>query len=391
MNKSLLNTGVQDFIKNNFKADILSIALKSSPFDGVTPQELAQQVAGRKKTLEKLPSWHRANAIYYPPGLNLEQASSEATARYKASLISGNWLVDLTGGFGVDAYFFARQSQRVDYFEIDTGLAEIAAHNFRQLGATNIRVHPGDGLDYLRGLQPGSSLPDWIYADPSRRHAKKGRVIRLEDYAPDIPGNLDLLLGVSDNLLVKTSPMLDLSAGLKALRQVAEIHVVAVKNEVKELLWVIRSTASDGPRIHSSDLSDGHPPFRFHPDEEASASSQLALPARYLYEPGAALLKAGAFKLAGTRYGLGKLHRHTHLYTSEKLIPYPGRRFRILETHPYKPGRLPYREGHVNSRNFPEDVARIRKRNRIKSGGNTYLFFVRAADDALRVLAAEAV
>ncbi len=368
----------------------MSIALKSSPFDGVTPQELAQQVAGRKKTLEKLPSWHRTDAIYYPPGLNLEQASSEATARYKASLISGNWLLDLTGGFGVDSYFFSLQSDRVDYFEINAGLAEIAGHNFRQLGATNIRVHPGDGLDYLRGLQ-SDNRPDWIYADPSRRHSKKGRVIRLEDYTPDIPGNLDLLLGTSENLLVKTSPMLDISAGLKALGQVTDVHVVAVANEVKELLWVIRREAPDGPRIHACDLSDEHPPFRFHPEEEAAADSRLAKPAEYLYEPGAALLKAGAFKLAGTRYGLGKLHRHTHLYTSEKLIPYPGRRFRILEDLAYKPGRLPYREGHVNSRNFPEDVARIRKRNRIKSGGNTYLFFVRVADDALRVLAAEAV
>ena len=369
----------------------MSIALKSSPFEGISPKELAQQVAGRKKTREKLPSWYRARAIYYPPGLNLEQASSEATAAYKASLVSGSWLVDLTGGFGVDSYFFSRQTNRVDYFEIDPGLAEIAAHNFRQLGAENICVHPGDALAYLRDFRPGEERPDWMYADPSRRHARKGKVIRLEDYTPDIPGNLSQLLKVAENLLVKTSPMLDLSAGLKALGPVTDIHVVAVKNEVKELLWVLRPGATASPRIHACDLSADHPPFSFQPEEEAAAESRFSLPARYLYEPGAALLKAGAFRLAGTRYGLAKLHQHTHLYTSDQLAPYPGRRFRILDDLPYKPGKLPYREGHVNSRNFPEDVARIRKRNRIKSGGATYLFFVRVADEGLRVLEAEAV
>ncbi|WP_255444097.1 class I SAM-dependent methyltransferase [Robiginitalea sp. SC105] len=369
----------------------MSIALKPSPFDWVSPQELAQQLSGRKKAREKLPSWHETPGIYYPPGLNLEQASSEQTAAYKAGLVSGEWLVDLTGGFGVDSTFFARRVNRVEYCEIDPELALIAAHNFQVLGATNVRVHAVDGLEYIRMMEGHANRPSWIYADPSRRHQTKGKVIRLEDYTPEIPQNLDLLLQATDNLLLKTAPMLDIRAGLASLEFVREVHVVAWNNEVRELLWILQKGFSGEPRIKALDLADGMPPFTFTLAEEAASVSRTTPLAKYLYEPGAALLKAGAFKLVGDHYELGKLHRHTHLYTSDALIPFPGRRFRVLRSLPYKPGRLPFRKGHVNSRNFPEDVAKIRKRNRIRSGGDTYLFFIRLHDESLQVVEAKAV
>ena len=237
MNKILLNTGVQDYIKNNLKADIVSVALKKSPFPGVKPSEIAQQLAGLQKVQKKLPAWFESQGIYYPPVLNLEQCSSEQTAMYKAGLASGNTLLDLTGGFGVDSYFFSRRLGQVHYCELDPNLAEIAAHNFAQLGAGNIAVHAQSGLEVLEHLLKAGNRPDWIYADPSRRNARGSRVVLLEDYQPNIPAHVDRLLASTNNLLLDTSPMLDLAAGSRSLRHSREIHVVAIDNEVRELLW----------------------------------------------------------------------------------------------------------------------------------------------------------
>ncbi len=369
----------------------MSIALAKSPFPNITPQELAQQVAGLQKTRQKLPTWSKTPGVYYPPAVSLEQSSSEITAQYKSGLVSGERLLDVTGGFGVDSYYFARRIGEVTYCETDTALAEIAAHNFRVLGQPGIRVHPGDGLAYLRELAARGPRPDWVYADPSRRHARKGRVIRLGDYAPDIPSNLEFILGNCGDLMLKTSPMLDLTSGLASLRHVRAIHVVAVGNEVKELLWLLRHGHRAEAKIIATDLEGSEPPFGFTMTEESKAESTYGGPQEYLYEPHAALLKAGAFRLTGSRYGLLKLHKNTHLYTASTLIPFPGRRFRIRGVQAYKPGKLGFSSGHVNSRNFPEDVATIRRRNRIKSGGDSYLFFVRTPDDSLKVIEAHAV
>lgn len=370
--------------------DIVSVALKKSPFQGVRPAEIAQQLAGLRKAQKKLPAWFACPGIYYPPALNLEQSSSEKTGLYKASLAGGKTLLDLTGGFGVDSYFFARRFETVHYCEVNPELAEIASHNFDRLGAGNIAVHAQSGLEVLAELRAKGVRPDWIYADPSRRDAGGGRVIRLEDYLPDIPSNLDTLLAATDNLLVKTSPMLDLAAGSRSLQAVREIHVVAVANEVKELLWWMQP-GFRGPCTRVALDLEGGEPLSFTPGEEALATCTYGPPLAFLYEPHAALMKAAPFGLLGERYGLAKLHRHTHLYTSQNLVPFPGRRFRLREVLPYKAGRLPFVKAHVATRNFPESVAAIRRRTGIKPGGETYLFFVKISDDSLKVLVTEAV
>ncbi len=368
----------------------MSVALKKSPFPGVKPSEIAQQLAGLQKARKKLPTWFACPGIYYPPTLNLEQCSSEQTATYKAGLTSGDTLLDLTGGFGVDSYFFSKQFRQVHTCELDPDLAEIASHNFTQLGAGNISVHPKSGLEVFDELRKKSIRPDWIYADPSRRDSKGGRVVTLEDYQPDIPAHLDELLAGTDNLLLKTSPMLDLSAGSRSLRHIREIHIVAVDNEVRELLWWLQP-GHEGPCTRLAiNLGKGEP-MRFTPEEEGAAQCSYSLPSAFLYEPNAALMKAAPFCLLGQRHGLAKLHQHTHLYTSEELMPFPGRRFRIREVLPYKAGKLPFSKAHVATRNFPERVEVIRKRTGIKPGGDTYLFFVKTADDSLKVLVTEAV
>lgn len=368
----------------------MSVALKTSPFEGIKPAEIAQQLAGFRKSKKKLPTWYARPGIYYPPTLNLEQCSSEQTARYKAGLASGEMLLDLAGGFGVDSYFFSQRFRKVHYCETDPELAEIASHNFTQLEAGNITVHPESSLEVLERLGKEGLRPDWIYADPSRRSTRGARLIRLEDYLPDIPAHLDTLLASTDNLLVKTSPMLDLVAGTRSLRQIREIHVVAVNNEVRELLWWLQP-GFEGPCTRVAiDLGKGEP-LRFTLEEELAASCSCTLPGAYLYEPNAALMKAGPYNLLGMRYGLGKLHRHTHLYTSDLLVSFPGRRFRIQEMLPYKAGKLAFYKAHVATRNFPESVEAIRRRSRIKPGGDTYLFFVKISDESLKVLVTEAV
>lgn len=391
MNTKTLNIEVQVFIKENLNSDIAAISLKKSPFPGVSSQELAVQIRGMRTAAVKLPTWYATPGIYYPPTLNMEQASSEPLAHYKAGLIGGGVLVDLTGGFGVDSYFFSKGFKKVHYCERDTGLAQIAAHNFDRLGAHNIEVHVGDGLNILEEIASGKEAIDCIYLDPSRRGKGGKRVFRLSDYQPPVAEILPRLFLAGRQVLLKTAPMLDLTEGQKLLGNVREVHVVGLQNEVRELLWWLDKEWIAPPEIIASDLFYPHPALRFSESSEADSQAVFSMPKKYLYEPNACMLKAGAFKTAALRYDLSKLHPSTHLYTSQSLVPFPGRRFEIKQTHPYKPGKLAFRKANVSTRNFPESVAVIRKRNRISDGGNTYLFFIRCMDESLRVLVAEPV
>jgi hypothetical protein len=388
LNKLLLRSDVQDFIFENTNLDPTQVSLGKSPFQGVLPGELAGQVAARKKAQTKVPLWFAQKGIYYPPMINLEQASSEDTARYKASLLKGgDAFLDLTGGSGVDTYFIGEVFREVHYAERNRDLAEIAVHNFGVLGATHIVPHVGNGLELLENTHFGSLGWDWIYLDPSRRKKNRSKVFLLQDSEPPLPDALPLLFRASRNLLVKTSPMLDLSEGTRLMEYVREVHVVSVGNEVRELLWWLQEGYEGEADRVAVELREKDGALRFRASEEARAEVAYHAPMRYLYEPNAAILKAGAFKMASSRYGLGKIHPHTHLYTSDAFVDFPGRRFEILENLAYKPGKLPFDKANVSVRNFPDSVAALRKRNKIKDGGSIYLFFIRSLDAALRVLA----
>lgn len=389
MNRELLNPDVQIFLKKNSDCNATEISLKKSPFPKLSSSELAQQLAGRQKAKLKLPSWYATAGILYPRGINLEQSSSELTGKYKAKLTGGEAILDLTGGFGVDSYCFSRNSHKVLYCELHAELADIAKHNFEVLGIENIQVHNTSGLDFVKQLKVTNQKLDWIYADPSRRDSKGGRIIKLEDYEPNIPAHLTTLLDSTQNLLVKTSPMLDLASGINSLKHVREIHIVGVKNEVRELLWWLQPAYSGPVTRVALDLTLGYE-FRVI-DGEENAECKFSLPHTFLYEPNAALMKMGAYSLIASRYGLAKLHPQTHLYTGENLIDFPGRRFRILEVMPYKARKLPFNKANIAVRNFSESVDQIRKRTGIKSGGETYLFFVKILDDAYKVLVTETV
>ncbi len=378
MNPLLLHKEVQEFIfeKSNNPIDLSKLILSGSPFKGITSQELAQQISGRLKTKQKLSTWFAKTNIYYPATLNLEQSSSEATAIYKSNLVSGTTLIDITGGFGVDDYYFSKKMQHVIHCELNTSLNKIASHNFDILGVENIQPLCGDGLEVLKNHEN----IDWIYIDPSRRSDHKGKVFFLEDCIPNVPKHLDFLYTKSNNILIKTSPLLDIHLGVKTLKNVKEIHVVAVENEVKELLWVLdKSFTNKDISIKTTNiLKTNAQDFSFLLKEEVQQPIKLGFPKKFIYEPNASILKSGGFLSIGNAYGIEKLHLHSHLYTSDQQISFPGRSFEIISVLPYHKKALSkagITKANITTRNFPENVSTLRKKLKIKDGGEIYLFF----------------
>nr|WP_289062438.1 class I SAM-dependent methyltransferase [uncultured Zobellia sp.] len=378
MNKNILNTGVQEFIKNKFNTDIMSVLLKKPIFEEISNRELAEQLESKKKCEKKLPTWFSSANIYYPNKLNIEQTSSEVTAKYKADLVSGKSLVDVTGGLGVDSYFFSQKIDQVHHCELDQNLSEIATHNFNILNINNVITHAENGLDFLQKLK---SPVDWIYIDPSRRGDLKQRVFLLSDCLPNVVENLDLLFSKSENILIKTAPLLDISAGINELDYIKEIHVIALDNDVKELSWVLKKGYQGSITVKTTNKTPKQDQgFDFELHAEKDAISEFSEPLTFLYEPNAAILKSGAFKIIGQATQLKKLHTNTHLYTSDSLIDFPGRRFKIESIFPYNKSALKkadIKNANITTRNFPESVATIRKKMKIKDGGQIYLFFAK--------------
>lgn len=365
----------------------MSVLLHGPQFEGVSPKELVAQLEAKKKSRDKLPTWFHSANIYYPNKLNIEQTSSEATARYKAQIVSGKSLVDLTGGFGVDCYFFSQKIASVVHCEISPELSEIAAHNFKILDRKNINCISADGMDFLKTM---TQTFDWIYIDPSRRNNKKGKVFLLADCLPNLPENLDLVFQKTQNVLLKTSPLLDIKQGISELAHVKEVHVVALNNEVKELLFVLEKDFVGSIAIQTVNIINGkEDKFRFMLEDEQNSTVALGEPSTYLYEPNAAIMKSGGFKSIGATYQFHKLHPHSHLYTSTNLIDFPGRSFVIEKALPYSKGSmktLGIAKANITTRNFPLSVADIRKKHNIKDGGETYLFFTKDLNDSLLVL-----
>ncbi len=376
MNKAILNPKVQEFILNNIKSDLTRLVLSGSPFPDVSVQELAQQIAAVKTAEKKLPTWFKTENLLFPPKLNLEQTSSEVTARYKASLVSGKKMADLTGGFGIDSYFFSKQVEKLDYCELNEELAELTAHNFKVLNVSNLEIHIGDGLEFLRNSK-GSF--DWIYLDPARRDDHGGKVFRLADCTPDVPAHLDLLFSKTKKVLIKSSPLLDLKAGIEELKKVSEIHIVAVNNEVKELIWLLEKVPSGETVVKTVNFGKKEVQSFEGSLNSPSKEAVFQLPQNFLYEPNAALMKSGLFDLIAEKTSTSKLHPNSHLYTSEELQEFPGRKFEIVDTMSFNikelKKKLKLKKANITTRNFPDSVEKIRKKLKIKEGGDSYLFF----------------
>jgi 16S rRNA G966 N2-methylase RsmD len=364
------------FLEQHANNDTHRLLLSAARYPGIDMEFAVRQIEGRRKAAEKFPSLTGNANFIYPIKLSMEQCSSETTALYKAALTDGLSVIDLTGGLGIDAIFMSKQSRSYCYVERNEELAEVATHNFAACKVT-VESHCADGLDFLRS---NNRQFDCIYLDPARRDDKKQKVVLLSACEPDVPANLGLLWQHTNKILVKASPMLDITQAARELGYVERVHVVAVKNECKELLFECRKNASEYSIVSINLQSDNNVPFCFTPQEETDAqttyTNQLG---SYLYEPNAAILKAGAFRLTGMRFGLQKLHPDSHLYTSDTLRnDFPGKTFRIeaagsLNKQTVKK-LLPGRKANVVVRNFPARPEEIRKKFGLLDGGEKFLF-----------------
>lgn len=389
MNTHILTPDVQDFINKHLHDDVHKIAMSKSLFEGIEGKELANQILSKKKSQKKLPTWFNTSLIYFPAVLSIEQTSSEVTAAYKSSLTVGDTLIDLTAGFGVDSYYFSKKMKSTVHCEINEELLQIAAYNAGILGQYNTQFINIDGLQFLKD---NDTHFDTIYIDPVRRGAT-GKVFMLKDCSPNVVENADLLLQKSRRVIIKTAPMLDITAGLKELNNVSEVQIVSVRNEVKELLWILEKDSKPSIKITAVTINDQVKTFSFEKDEDHDQDLLGPEPYSFLYEPDAALLKSGAFDLIAKRYELKKLHAQTQLYASNLITTsFPGRIFKI--TRILSPGELKKDKqltGNVIVRNYRDTPENLIKKFKIKSADSRFLIFTESRQLGFIVIEADII
>ena len=379
-----IDTNTAVFIQEHRHDDVRMLALQAAKFRDIDINEAVIQIAGRQIAEKKIPSWAKEDQILYPKHLSMEQCSSEVTAKYKASLVHGDSLADLTAGFGVDFSFIARNFKKADYVERQDYLCELAEHNFNKLGLDNVTVHCTDGVEYLRDMEP----VDCLFLDPARRDANGGKTVAISECEPDVCALESLLIEKGKKVLIKLSPMLDIFSALNELKSVSELHIISVNNECKELILILEKEDIN-PQQRKKELTisceqvvNNSPSqhFTFTLSEEKSSNCPIAKSiGNYLYEPGAALLKAGPYRLLASRYGVEKLHPNSHLYTSEELVDFPGRCFKVIEYSSFGKKELKaflkdVDKANLTVRNFPTSVAELRKKLKLKEGGDLYIF-----------------
>jgi 16S rRNA G966 N2-methylase RsmD len=376
---SLLSEKVQQFIRQHANDDERELVLRYKEVDGVPLARIAEQIAGRRKAKDKLPSFYNTPAILYPPGINLEQSSSEQTAIFKTKVIAEESIgketaVDLTGGFGVDVYFLSRIFTKVEYIEPDQLLLQMVQQNHQTLGASNISYHQTTAEYFLES----SWRSDLVFIDPSRRN-KGQKVFKLSDCEPDVTALYKSIFEKTEHLLIKTSPLLDIQQALRELPTVYKVYVVSVANECKELLFLCKRMVHNEPEIITVNI---HPTytekFSFTKAQEQQTTVAYSSPLEYLYEPNASLLKAGAFKIIASSYRLSKIDVSTHLYTSaEYRADFPGRIFRVEALIKNDPNviqtNFPDGKANVMTRNYPLSAEELRKKAKLKDGGDKFL------------------
>lgn len=421
----------EEFISSHRNDDTRRLALGAVP-PGVNLHWSLRQIEGWQMACKKLPEWSKAEGLWYPPRLSMEQCSSEATALYKASLAerllhgesnnaerllhgesdnaerllhgtNGNTyrksggelvgtLIDMTGGFGVDFSYMARRFSRALYVEQQEELCKVAIHNFAVLGLKQADVtccSAEEFLDTVDVIDAANKPCDILFLDPARRDGAGRKTVAISDCTPDVVSLQDRLLELSDYVIVKLSPMLDIKQGLRQLRHVAELHVVSYKGECKELLFVMKSDARDGElSLHCVNLATHDAEFvcQCRDGESLQVNGKMdymteALSAGlYLFEPNASIQKAGLQDMFAAKWGLRKLHPMSHLFVGTKPIPHvPARQFVITATSDFSKSALKsflkdIKQANLTVRNFPESVEKLRSRLKIKEGGSTFLF-----------------
>ena len=378
------------FIAQNKDADVHALALSKVP-DGIDLRFCLQQIIGRQTAQKKLPLWAKTDGIIYPARVSMEQCSSEQTALYKQHLVERllpgkkQRMVDLTGGFGIDFSFLAKLFEEADYVECDERLCEIARHNLPLLGLSKARIHNTNSERFLDEM--GNFC--FIYLDPSRRDADGRKVVALGDCSPNIEALQDKLLEHAPIIMIKLSPMLDIKDTLRRLNNVSEVHVVSVSGECKEILLVL-CRQENNITYYCSNITSQVQTFS---SEDRDAEPVIApLPERYLYEPNASIMKAGVQNILCQHFDVKKLHPFSHLFTSAHFIEdFPGRAFVIEDYCSFAKKDLKtllagVSQCNLTVRNFPASVAELRKRLKLREGGNIYIFATTLSDGSHALL-----
>ena len=369
-----MNEATLEFIRIHANDDVRQLAFLGKKYPEVDMMYALDQIAGRQKAKIKIPSWAAIDGIVYPPHISMEQCSSEPTARYKSKIAGkGNRLVDLTAGFGVDMAFMSAGFQEAVHVEQQAALCAISSANYQRLGLNHIQVVCSDGVGYLHQMEHA----DVIFIDPARRDQHGCRTYGIADCTPNVLEIIDEMLEKAHRVMIKLSPMLDWQKAVADIGRVSEVHIVSVGNECKELLLVVRREESEKVRVFcvndnqvfSCEMGDSHP----------LTSSPSHLPT-FLYEPNASIMKAGCFNLLSQRFGISQPDANSHLYLSDHVIPdFPGRGFAIdsittMNKRELKEALSGITKANIAVRNFPLSVAELRKRLKLKDGGEVYIF-----------------
>ncbi|MDR4950733.1 class I SAM-dependent methyltransferase [Chryseobacterium sp. ES2] len=368
----LLNKEIQNYINANLKTDLHSLLLKKSPFPEVSMHEIVQQIKGKQVAERKFPFLLK-EGILFPPQLNLEQSSSEKTALYKSEILKGKTFIDLTSGFGIDAFYLSQNFDNITLIEQNKELLEIVENNWgilnRKAKFINLKLE-----DFLNENQEHF---DVIYLDPARRDEQKNKVFLLEDLSPDILEIQEKLCSISDLVVIKLSPLIDLKYLVSVLPGISRMDIIALKNDVKEVVVFLSNENTDKIICNCVNLESKESVFSFTFGEEETAQSEYSEPERYIYIPNHSILKAGVFNLISQKFGLKKLHPNSHLYTSsERIENFPGR---ILEMESVDSKSIK-KKGQFNiiTKNYPLKPEEIKKKYGLKDGGDQYLIFTQS-------------
>ena len=368
-----MNEATLEFIRIHANEDVRQLAFLGKKLPEVEMAYALDQIAGRQKARTKIPSWAAIDGIVYPPHISMEQCSSEQTARYKAQIAGkGAKMVDLTAGFGVDMAFMSDGFKEAIHVEQQPQLCAISSENYKRLGMHHIQVVCSDGVEYLHQMEHA----DLIFIDPARRDQHGGRTYGIADCTPNVLEIIDEMLKKADRVMIKLSPMLDWQKAVSDVGHVSEVHIVSVGNECKELLLIVEKTEAplkiycvNDDSIFSYTLNDEIGDFCEEPTSPA-----------YLYEPNASVMKAGCFDLISKRFGISQPDANSHLFISDKAIEnFPGRGFVIdrictMNKRELKEALTGIDKANIATRNFPLSVADLRKRLKLKDGGEVYIF-----------------
>lgn len=377
LNKILLEES-QKFIEANKSLSAERIILKYHGKTDLPIKEISEQIEAQKKAVKKLPELSAYNLVYKK--IPLEQCSSEYSAQYKSRVISGKRIIDLTGGLGIDSIYFARNFKEVTYCEMNEELAEIAEHNFSRIGIKNIKVLKGDSIELLKNYE--DNYFDWVFADPARRNNEK-RSVDIKYYSPNIPENLDLIFSKAENILLKLAPAFDINEALKLFKNMYEFSVLSYQNECKEVLVFL--SKKNNEKVKSAVILDEEKYISGNINSDYKCEESEIKINEYLYEPNAAIRKAGLTDKIAFELNLKKLNRKSELLFSANLITdFIGRKFVVKHVELFNEKKIrkfltskKITKANISRSNFPMKPEEIKERLKLKDGGDIYLFFTK--------------